>query len=267
MKIGKDLVTFITGGASGLGAATARRLVSLGSRVAIADLNEAKLEAMKVAHPDILTFRCDVSKEADVKRAMEDTANSFGGIHAAVACAGVFKLTPMLAFDTAVMNQVIGINLFGSVYMAKYAAEIMASQEPITKCGERGAIIFTSSISGTDAEPGTTAYAASKSALNGMVLSMSRDLGQHGIRALSIAPGTFPTSINDTYADELGMSREELAEDVKQAYSKVNPMGRMGRPEEFAHIVGACIENSYLNACTIRLDGGSRLSYTVDAEE
>ena len=149
MKINKDLVFFITGGASGLGEATVRLLHSLGCKIAISDFNEERLDLLKKELKSILCIKCDVTKEEDVKRAIEETVKVFGEIHVALACAGVATITPTLtskgSLDLDVFRKVVEINLYGSIYVAKYASIAMSKNKP-SEIGERGLIIFVSSV-------------------------------------------------------------------------------------------------------------------------
>ena len=196
MKIGEGTVVFITGGASGLGEATARMVHAKGARLVIADMNESR---MKIIQDElgarVLTVLCDVTKEADVKNAIERTVKEFGAIHVALACAGVAWITPTLTsrgpMDMKIFEAVVRINLLGTAYVAKYAALHMSKQEALNDRGEKGCILFVSSVAAEEGQRGQTAYGASKGALNGMVLPMARDLGKFGIRVAAIAPGIF----------------------------------------------------------------------------
>ena len=137
----------------------------------------------------------------------------------------------------------------GSIYMAKYAAVVMAKNK-LTESGERGVIIFVSSVAAEDGQGGTVAYSASKGAINGLVLPMARDLGRYGIRAVAIAPAIFTTP--------MGANTPQALLDKANADT---PMGRAGRPEEFSHMVGTVIENSYINGVSLRIDGATKLSH------
>jgi NAD(P)-dependent dehydrogenase (short-subunit alcohol dehydrogenase family) len=221
MKISPDLVFFITGGASGLGEAAGRLLHSNGCRVAVADFNEEKLELLrKDLKERILCIKCDVTKEEDVKNAVDKTVKEWGTIHAALACAGVATITPTLSsrggLDTEVFRSVVNINLYGSVYVAKYASMQMSKNQPNER-GERGVILFVSSVAAEEGQRGQVGYSATKGALNGMVLPMARDLGRYGIRVAAIAPGIFETPLSHLMTDAV---RKRLVADT--------PMGRMG---------------------------------------
>lgn len=257
MKINSDLVIFITGGASGLGEATARRFLSLGCRVAIADMDQDRMDTMKAeagaAASRLLCFKCDVTKEMDVKNAVEGTAREWGTLHVALACAGVSwpvqTMTSKNHMNSEMFETVVKINLFGSVYVAKYAAPIMA-KNPASELGDRGLLLFVSSVAGEEGQRGQIAYGASKGAINGMMLPMARDLGRRGIRAVAIAPGIMATPMYDLMSDKL-----------KAILNKDTPLGRPGHVDEFSHFVGAIIENGYLNGVHLRLDGATKLSH------
>ena len=159
MKITPDLVFFITGGASGLGETTVRRIHAQGAKVAIADMNEERMDMIKGELKDrCITFKCDVTKEEDVKAAIEGTCKHYGTIHVALASAGV--AWPMLTYsdkrvlDTKTFKMVVDINLYGSIYVAKYASIAMAKNKPFNDMGERGVIMFVSSVAAEEGQKG-----------------------------------------------------------------------------------------------------------------
>jgi 3-hydroxyacyl-CoA dehydrogenase/3-hydroxy-2-methylbutyryl-CoA dehydrogenase len=201
----------------------------------------------------VLTVKCDVTKEEDVKSAVELTVKTFGTVHAALACAGVATITPTLSsrgpLDTAVFKKVTEINVYGSIYVAKYCAVAMSKNQPINDKGEKGVIMFVSSVAAEEGQRGQVAYSSTKGAINGIVLPMARDLGKFGIRVLSIAPGIFETPLSHL-----------MSETVKKRLNADTPLNRPGQPEEFAHFVRVCIENSYLNGVHLRIDGGIKFS-------
>ena len=255
MKITPDTVFFITGGASGLGEGTVRRIHAAGAKVAIADMNVERMALIKSELKErVVTFVCDVTKEEDVKAAMEGTVKEFGTIHVAHACAGV--AWPMLTFhpkhelDMKKFKQVVDINLYGSVFVAKYAALIMQANQPVNELGEKGVIIFVSSVAAEEGQRGQLAYSATKGAVNGMMMPMARDLGKYGIRVAAIAPGIFETPLSS-----------KMPQKVKDTLNKNTPMNRMGTVEEFAHFSQAIIENSYINGVHLRIDGATKMSY------
>ena len=202
MRINEGLVIFVTGGSGGLGEATVFRLHSQGAKIAVADLSEKAMEAMESKLRErILCIKCDVSKESDVKHAIDKTIEKFGTIHVALTCAGIASPTPTLtsrgSLDTHLYDKVIQINLYGSVYVAKYASIAMSKNKPMNDVDERGVILFVSSNSASQGSRGHLAYSASKGAINGMVMPMARDLGRYGIRVVAIQPGLFDTAINN----------------------------------------------------------------------
>jgi NAD(P)-dependent dehydrogenase (short-subunit alcohol dehydrogenase family) len=142
------------------------------------------------------------------------------------------------------------INVYGSVYVAKYAAIIMSKNKPYNEMNEKGVIIFVSSVAAEEGQRGQIAYSASKGALNGMVLPMARDLGRYNIRVAAIAPGIFETPLSSL-----------MTQKTRDTLNKDTPMGRMGRPAEFAHFAQSIIENGYINGIHLRLDGATKMSY------
>lgn len=197
MILTKDLVIFITGGASGLGEETVRQLHSAGCKVAAADRDLEKLQAMGLE--GVLLIKCDVSKEEDVKAAIDETVAKFGTIHVAVTSAGVpwpmMTLTSKTSLDVKLFKKIMDVNVMGSIYVAKYASIVMAKNEPVNARGEKGVIIFVSSVAAEQGQRGQVGYSATKGAISGAVLPMARDLGKYGIRVVAIAPGVFETPI------------------------------------------------------------------------
>ena len=262
MKLTKDTIIFITGGASGLGLATAQRFHQAGCKVAIADIDEKGMESVKTdfskASTDgadrILTFKCDVTVEDDVRAAMEATAKAWGGIHVALASAGIDianqTLTSKGMFNIKNFKKVMDINVYGSVYVAKYASMIMSRNKPVNAQGEKGVILFISSIAAEDANRGQVPYGASKGAINGLVLPMARDLGKFGIRCVAIAPGVFATPMGAGAPPRI---LNKLRADI--------PWNRFGDPTDFAHFSQAIVENSYLNGVRLRIDGAMKISF------
>jgi 3-hydroxyacyl-CoA dehydrogenase / 3-hydroxy-2-methylbutyryl-CoA dehydrogenase len=189
MKVSEGLVIFITGGASGLGEAAARRFHSEGASVAVADLDEKRMQSLQDDLKErILCLYCNVTKEEDVKQAIKQTVERYGTIHVALAAAGVMWPSPMLSskgpLDTKSFEMLFRINVFGSAYVAKYAAIEMSKNKATN--GDRGVILFVSSVAAEEGQRRTVAYSSSKGAINGMVLPMARDLGRYGIRVMSI---------------------------------------------------------------------------------
>ncbi|SPA48192.1 3-hydroxyacyl-CoA dehydrogenase [Cupriavidus taiwanensis] len=246
----KDNVFIITGGASGLGAGTARLLAEAGARVVIADLNEAAGQAL-AAETGGRFVRCDVTSEAD-GQAVVAAAQSLGRLAGLVNCAGIATANktvgkngphPLDAFD-----KTIRINLIGTFNMIRLAAAAMVQNAPDSE-GERGVIINTASVAAFDGQIGQAAYAASKGGVVGMTLAIARDLARDGVRCMTIAPGLFETPML------LGMPQE-----VQDALGKMVPFpSRLGRPAEFAKLARSIIENPMLNGEVIRLDGAIRM--------
>lgn len=253
MKIDKH-VFLISGGASGLGAATARQLVKLGGRVIIADLNEVGGHALVAELGEHARFaKVNVANEDDVKAAVQLAVSAFGGLHGAINCAGIGTPAKVLGKDGPLpldqFTRVININLVGSFNVIRLAAEQMNTQAPNEE-GERGVLINTASIAAYDGQIGQPAYAASKAGVVGMTLPIAREFSRIGIRVLTIAPGLFETPMMAALPQE---ARDSLGKSVPFP-------ARLGRPSEFAQLVQSIIENPMLNGETIRLDGALRMA-------
>ena len=248
----KNCVFLITGGASGLGEATARMAAENGGKVVLADLQADKGE--KLAQELGGRFvKCDVTSEADGKAAVETAVKSFGGVHVLVNCAGIGTAERTIGkegpHNLAHFTRVININLIGTFNMIRLAADAMAKAGP-NAAGERGVIINTASVAAYDGQIGQAAYSASKGGIVGMTLPIARDLSRNGIRVCTIAPGIFETPML------LGMPK-----DVQDALGKMVPFPpRLGRPVEYAQLARAIIENEMMNGETIRLDGAIRMA-------
>nr|WP_314861487.1 3-hydroxyacyl-CoA dehydrogenase [uncultured Undibacterium sp.] len=243
-------VFIITGGASGLGEATARMITANGGKVVIADV---QVEAgQKLATELNATFvKCDVTQEAD-GQAVIAAATAAGTLRGLINCAGVAPAVKTVGKDGAhpleLFQRVVNINLVGTFNMARLAAEAMSKTEA-TSQDERGIIINTASVAAYDGQIGQAAYASSKAAVVGLTLPMARDLSRNGIRVMTIAPGIFETPML------LGMPQE-----VQDALGKMVPFpSRLGKPAEYAQLAQAIIENVMLNGETIRLDGAIRM--------
>jgi NAD(P)-dependent dehydrogenase (short-subunit alcohol dehydrogenase family) len=247
-------VFVISGGASGLGAATARRLVAAGGKVVLADLNDKAGAALAGELGGAARYqRADVTSEDDVKAAVAEALKSFGALHGAVNCAGVGTPGKMLGKDgvlpLAAFKKVIDINLVGTFNVLRLAAEAMTRNAP-NDHGERGVLINTASIAGYEGQIGQPAYAASKAGVIGMTLPLARELARVGIRCVTIAPGLFETPM-----------MAGLPPEAQESLGKSVPFpARLGRPGEFAQLVQAIVENPMLNGETIRLDGALRMS-------
>jgi len=248
----KNSVFLITGGASGLGAATARMATENGGKVVIADL---QVEAGETLAKELGArfARCDVTSEADGKAAVAAAVQAFGGVQVLVNCAGIGTAERTLGKDgphnLAHFTRVITINLIGSFNMIRLTADAMAKGGP-NAAGERGVIINTASVAAYDGQIGQAAYSASKGGIVGMTLPIARDLSRNGIRVCTIAPGIFETPML------LGMPK-----DVQDALGKMVPFPpRLGKPVEYAQLARAIIENEMMNGETIRLDGAIRMA-------
>ena len=246
----QDNVFIVSGGASGLGAATARMLAGAGARVLLADL-QAEAGRQLAAELKGQFIRCDVTLEADARAAVA-AAQAMGSLRGLVNCAGIAPAVKTVGRDgphpLEIFQRVININLVGSFNMARLAAAAMAGLDA-TASGERGVIINTASVAAYDGQIGQVAYAASKAALVGMTLPMARDLARSGIRVMSIAPGLFETPML------MGMPAE-----VRDALGSMVPFPqRLGHPSEYAQLARAILENPMLNGETIRLDGAIRM--------
>jgi len=197
--------------------------------------------------------KVDVTNEGDVKAAIEAGVKAFGDIHGVVNCAGIGSASKTLGkagvHSLQLYQTVIQINLIGTFNVSRLVAERMAKQIPVTADGERGVIINVASVAAFDGQNGQVAYSASKGGVVGMTLPMARDLEPYGIRVMTIAPGASETPMMAMATDN---TKKSLIDQI------VFPK-RLGKPAEFAHLCKAIIENSYLNAEVIRLDGGVRM--------
>lgn len=251
----------ITGGASGLGRATAERMLAAGSSVVIADLpgspGAALAEAWNAEHgPDRARFApTDVTDEAQVQAAV-DAASDLGRLDVLVACAGIVRGARVVGrsgpFPLDVWRQVVDINLTGTFTAVSLAAARMAEQGAASADGqeEAGVIVMTASVAAFDGQVGQAAYSASKGGVVGLVLPLARDLAQHRIRVMAIAPSLFRTPMAEALPEEALASLEEQT---------LHPH-RLGRPDEYAALVQHVVENPMLNGETIRLDGAVRMA-------
>jgi len=250
MKI-SETAAVITGGASGLGEATARQFVAQGAQVTLLDRDAERGQA--VAKDIGATFvETDVTDEASVKTAIETATSAMGKITAAVNCAGIAPAAKTVGKDGAhplgLFQKTIDINLVGSFNVARLAAEAMTYNTPEPD-GARGVIINTASIAAMDGQKGQAAYAASKGGIVGLSLPMARDLARSGIRVMAIAPGIFKTPMLIGLGQEI---MDGLAKDVTCP-------PRLGEPNEYARLAQFIVECGYLNGDVIRLDGALRM--------
>jgi 3-hydroxyacyl-CoA dehydrogenase/3-hydroxy-2-methylbutyryl-CoA dehydrogenase len=243
----------VVGGASGLGAATVRRLHAEGASVVIADVNAEKGEALAAELGDRARFvAADVVESEPVKAAVEAAAEGAGGLRISVCCAGIGWAQRTAGrqgpHDLDPFETVIRVNLIGTFNVLRLAASAMAANEPDAG-GERGLCVNTASIAAFDGQIGQVAYSASKGGIVGMTLPAARDLAGRGVRVMTIAPGTFDTPLLAALPEE---TRAELG-------SQIPFPNRLGDPAEFAALVVQIVENPMLNGETIRLDGALRM--------
>jgi len=248
----KGKTAYVTGGASGLGEATTRRLHSAGANVVIADFNRQNGEAFcKQLGARAAFVEVDVTKTETVKAGIDSALKAFGAVHILVNCAGsgwvgktVDKQGP---HDLDAFKKIVDLNLIGTFDCIRWAAFHMQNNQP-NEDGERGVIINTASIAAFEPQMGQVAYAASKAAVVGMTLVIARDLARSGIRCCTIAPGTFDTPLTAL-----------MPQPMKDGIIQHIPFPRrFGRPEEFAVLVQQIVENAFFNGETIRLDGAVR---------
>ncbi|HIZ37325.1 MAG TPA: SDR family NAD(P)-dependent oxidoreductase [Candidatus Ruania gallistercoris] len=253
MQITPSTVALISGGASGLGEATARRMIAAGGAVVLLDLPSSPGAALAAELGERARFApADVRDEDQVRSAVE-MARDLGELRAVVSCAGV--ATPgrilgkkgLLPLDD--YRQVVEINLVGTFNLLRLAAEAMAGNEPIDGGADRGVAILTASVAAFEGQVGQAAYASSKGGVASLVLTAARDLAQHGIRVAGIAPGIFETPMMAGLGEEVRSGLEAL----------VPHPHRLGRPEEYAALAEHIMTNSYLNGEVIRLDGALRM--------
>jgi NAD(P)-dependent dehydrogenase (short-subunit alcohol dehydrogenase family) len=258
MKLQSPLAAIVTGGASGLGEATARMLSARGVRVALFDMNDAKGERV-AREVGGLFCRADVTDEASVDAALAQARAAHGVERILINCAGIVHgrrtvtkdrdTGALRAHDIASFRKVVEVNLIGTFLMIAKCAVAMAGEEPLTEDGERGVIVSTSSVAATDGQIGQAAYSASKGGVLGITLPIARDLMGFGIRVCAVQPGIFWTPMF-----------EEIAPEYRAALSESVPFPkRLGTPEEYADLIRFICENGYINGESIRLDGAVRL--------
>ncbi|MEN2978673.1 SDR family NAD(P)-dependent oxidoreductase [Tistrella bauzanensis] len=243
----------VTGGASGLGAGTARALAAAGAKVTVVDLNEQAIEEL-AREIGGLAIKLDVTDPAAAEAAYVKAAEAHGPVRILVNCAGIAPAFKVLGKEGPAsldaFSKVVNVNLIGTFNMIRLAAAQMSKADPVTADGERGVIINTASIAAFEGQVGQSAYAASKGGVVGLLLPVARELAQHGIRMCTIAPGIFGTpmlfGLPQAVQDSLGAS--------------VPFPSRLGRAEEYAALARHIVENSMLNGEVIRLDGAIRMS-------
>ncbi len=247
----KNKVFIVTGGASGLGAGTARMLVAEGAKVVLADVQD-ELGQKLAAELGQTYVHCDVTQESDGQAAV-DAATALGSLFGVINCAGIAPASRTVgrngphALDQ--FQKVVMINLVGTFNMTRLAAAAMSNNTP-ESTGERGVVINTASVAAYDGQIGQAAYAASKAGVVGMTLPVARDLAKVGIRCMTIAPGIFSTPMMFS-----------MPQDVQDALAASIPFpSRLGTAEDYAKLVNSIITNDMLNGETIRLDGAIRMA-------
>lgn len=250
----EDKVFVVTGGGSGLGAATARMLVGAGGKVVLADVNDEAGDQVAAELGAASAFvKTDVTDEASAKAAIDRAVSGFGGLHGLVNCAGVAPAEKVVGREgphrLESFARTVSVNLIGTFNMMRLAADVM-TRAAADASGERGVIVSTASVAAFDGQIGQAAYAASKAGIVGLTLPVARELARSGVRVMTIAPGIMETPML------MGMPQ-----DVQDSLGKMVPFpSRLGRPSEFAALVRHIIENQYLNGEVIRLDGAIRMA-------
>jgi NAD(P)-dependent dehydrogenase (short-subunit alcohol dehydrogenase family) len=248
----RDQAAVVTGGASGLGAATARKLAAQGAKVAICDLN-AKLAETVAAEIGGVAVICDVSDAAAAEAAIAQAAKAHGPARVLVNCAGIGVAKRVIGRDGPMalgdFEKVIKINLIGSFNMLRLATAEMTKLEPLST-GERGVVVCTASVAAYDGQIGQAAYSASKGGIVGMTLPIARELAQFGIRVMTIAPGLFLTPL-----------LAGLPQEAQDSLAAAIPFPRrLGDADEFASLALHIVDNPYLNGEVIRLDASLRMA-------
>ena len=248
-----EVVAVVTGGASGLGEATVRKIVAEGGKAVIFDLNDERGHAIvEELGENVQYARVDVTKEVDVAAGLEQAVARFGSINVTVNCAGIADVSKVIskrglhALD--LFEKVISVNLIGTFNVIRLAAEKMQNNEP-NEDGQRGVIINTASVAAFDGQIGQAAYSASKGGVAAMTLPIARELAEIGVRVMTIAPGLVETPM---FAS--------LPEPARTALATMTPFPkRLGKPSEYALLVESIIQNGLLNGEVIRLDGAIRM--------
>ena len=248
----------VTGGGSGLGTATVRRLAEAGAKVLIADLNSEAGETLTAQVGDAVRFaKTDVTDEKSAHAAIDTAVHELGGLHGVVNCAGVAVGEKVLGkngpHELESFTKTLQVNLIGTFNVIRLATAVMKWNEPVGSpegSGERGVIVNTASVAAFEGQIGQAAYAASKGGVASMTLPIARELAGYGIRVMTIAPGIFDTPM-----------MAGLPEDARKSLGEQVPFpSRLGRPEEYAALARHIIENEMLNGEVIRLDGAIRMT-------
>ncbi|ESU32355.1 3-hydroxy-2-methylbutyryl-CoA dehydrogenase [Bacillus sp. 17376] len=248
-----EVRAIVTGGASGLGEATVRRIVEQRGKAAILDLSVERGDALvKELGEQAVFIKTDVTSEEEVSNAINKAIETFGSINTVVNCAGIGVAGKLLSrkgvHSLDMFSKVISINLIGTFNVIRLASEQMSKNEA-NELGERGVIINTASVAAYDGQIGQAAYSASKGGVVGMTLPIARELAAYGIRVMTVAPGLFHTPMFDS-----------LPEEARDSLGKMVPFPqRLGYPEEYAQLAESILTNPMLNGETIRLDGAIRM--------
>ncbi|MEQ6853792.1 3-hydroxyacyl-CoA dehydrogenase [Lysinibacillus capsici] len=248
-----EVVAVVTGGASGLGEATVRKLIGQGGKAIIFDVNDERGQALvEELGQKVLYARVDVTKEEEVETGLEQAIAAFGKINVAVNCAGIADASKVISkrciHALALFEKVIAVNLVGTFNVIRLVAEKMQHNEP-NEDGQRGVIINTASVAAFDGQIGQAAYSASKGGVAAMTLPIARELAEIGVRVMTIAPGLIETPM---FAS--------LPEPARTALAQMTPFPkRLGKPSEYALLVESIIHNGLLNGEVIRLDGAIRM--------
>ncbi|WP_446893059.1 3-hydroxyacyl-CoA dehydrogenase [Acinetobacter sp. NS4_7] len=253
MKI-QGKVCVVTGGASGLGAATAQYLVAQGAKVILVDMNQELGQQLQQQLGENAEFiAVDVTDENQVQQLFNHIEQKYGQLNGLVNCAGIAPSAKVLGrdglHDLVMFQKVLNINVTGSFNMIRFAAQLMSKYDLAADEEERGVIVNTASVAAFDGQIGQSAYSASKGAIVGMTLPLARELAREAIRVMTIAPGIMETPM-----------LKALPQQVQDALGQMVPFPpRLAKPEEFAQLVGHIFENGYLNGEVIRLDGAIRM--------
>ena len=251
----QDKVAFITGGASGLGRATAENFISAGAKVMLFDLNEENAQKAADDLGENASWAAgDVADEDAVKAAIQKTVDTLGGLHINVNSAGIGAAGRTVGKDGPMplktFEFVVRVNLIGTFNCLRLCAEVMQHNEPVTEDGERGVIVNVASVAAFDGQVGQAAYSASKAGVAGMTLPIARDLSRQGIRIATIAPGIFETPMMQFAPPQVCEPLIEMTQFPK----------RLGNPTEFAQTAAYIVNCAYINGEVIRLDSGIRMA-------
>lgn len=253
----KNCAAIVAGGASGMGAETARHLAAKGAKVTIIDLDIQNAEQV-AAEIGGLAIKCDVTDANATAEAVEKAQSIHGPVRICINCVGICPISRVVTQEGPMpldeFRKAIEINLIGTFNVLRLAANQMSKQEPLNEDGERGVIINTGSISAFEGQIGQAAYSASKSAIEGFTLPVARELAASGIRVVTIAPGVIDTPMTKNVPPVI---QEYLTAQVP--FPK-----RLGKPSEFAQFAVHILENPFINGCVLRIDGSTRVHFPAN---